>query len=298
MRVLLTGATGAIGGSVLKALTQHGHHVVCPVRSLSKVSNLEGNPLVTYVELDSSLDDYHKWNSVSKGFQHIIHTGFLSSERDAELEANVLRGLLDSAKEQSLNEKVGFIFTTGTLVYGNVDQETSDDIQGTENCPPYVRLRLDHEAQALAASTENLNVSVIRPVWVYGGSHIDFWASACKKAGKIVLPQNNGRLSFIHKEDLGEYYRLLAEQFGRGYYAASEGAGPSIPEIVEVVKKIIGVDTVERVDEGFSLIGTYGFPMFGFNFSLAIEPRRGKTGLGFIPKFNFLRDAERLLKIT
>jgi nucleoside-diphosphate-sugar epimerase len=250
------------------------------------------------VELDSSLDDYHKWNRVSHGFQHIIHTGFLSSEHHAELEANVLRGLLDSAKAQSVNDRVGFIFTTGALVYGSVDHETSDDVQGTENCHPYIRLRLAHEAQALAASTENLNVSVIRPVWVYGGSHVDFWASACKKAGKIVLPQNNGRLSFIHKEDLGEYYRLLAENFGRGYYAASEGAGPSIPEIVEVVKRVIGVDTVERVDEGFPLIGTYGFPMFGFNFSLAIEPKRGKTELGFVPKYNFLRDAERLLRLT
>ena len=235
MRVLLTDATGTIGGSVLRALTQHGHQVTCPVRSLSKIANPADNPLATYVELDSSLDDYHKWNRVSHGFQHIIHTGFLSSEHHAELEANVLRGLLDSAKVQSVSQRVGFIFTTGALVYGNVDQETSDDVLGTENCPPFVRLRLAHEAQALAASTDNLNVSVIRPVWVYGGSHIDFWASACKNTGKIVLPQNNGRISLIHKEDLGEFYRLLAEQFGRGYYAASEGPGPSLLEVVELV---------------------------------------------------------------
>ena len=63
-------------------------------------------------------------------------------------------------------------------------------------------------------------------------------------------------------------------------------------------KRITGVNTVERVDEGYSLIGTYGFPMFGFNFSLAIEPKRGKTELGFAPKFNFLRDAERTLRLT
>ena len=49
MRVLLTGATGFVGGAILRALLQGGHEIVAALRSVGSRTPLEG---VTYRELD------------------------------------------------------------------------------------------------------------------------------------------------------------------------------------------------------------------------------------------------------
>ena len=296
MRVLLTGATGAIGSGVLQAFVDHGHEVTCPVRSLSKVQNPDSNPLIHYVEIDNSVDDYTKFNRLAQGFNCIVHTGYANGANDAELESNVLRGLLDAAKTQANHEKVSFIFTTGCLLYGNMERVTPDDEVNTTPVP-FVSFRLAHEQQALEATSENLSVSVIRPYFVYGGSYIDAWFSACKKNGKILVPEGNGRILLVHKEDLGNFYRLVAENYGRGYYAAGEDSGTDVSDLIELAKRVTGVDVVERVSDIWPHVQTYSFSLFGFTLYQAVEPKRGKVELGFVPKYQILRDGERVLRL-
>ena len=296
MKVLLTGATGAVGSGILQAFVDHGHEVTCPVRSLSKIPNPDSNPLIHYVEIDASVDDYTKFNRLAQGFNCIIHTGFVMSANDAEPESNILRGLLDAAKNQANHEKVNFIYTTGCLLYGSMDRVIPDDEASTANAVPFLSFRLAHEQQAMSASSENLVVSVIRPVFVYGGSHIDTWFSACKKNGKILVPEGNGRICLIHKEDLGQFYRLVAEKNGSGYYCAGEDAGTDVADLIELAKRITGVDVVERVSDVWPHIQTYTFSIFGFSLYQAIEPKRGKLELGFEPKYQIMRDAERVIR--
>ena len=66
MRILLTGATGSIGSSVLQALVDGKHELTCPVRSLSKVANPNLNPHVHYVQINDSLDDFTKFNQLAQ----------------------------------------------------------------------------------------------------------------------------------------------------------------------------------------------------------------------------------------
>jgi nucleoside-diphosphate-sugar epimerase len=297
MRIFLTGATGSIGSGVLQVLVDHGHEVTCPVRSLSKISDAGANPLIHYVEINDSQDDYTKFLHLSQGFSSIIHTGFVGSAEDAEKESNVLRGLLDSAKATAANEKVSLVFTTGCLLYGPMEKVTPDDEAGSENAVSFLKFRLAHEEQALAAAGGNLNVSVIRPVFVYGGSHVDAWFSACKKNGKIVVPQGNGRLLLIHKLDLGNFYRLLVENYANGIFAAGEDSGTDLNDLVELAKRLTGVQEVERVENIWPLIGSYSFTLFGLSLYQAVEPKRGRVELGFVPRYNILRDGESLVKL-
>jgi len=163
MRILLTGATGSIGSSVLQALVDGGHEVTCPVRSLSKVANPNSNPHVHYVQINEALDDFTKFNQLAQGFAGIIHTGYLNGPGQAEMESNVTRGLLEAAKAHSANEKVVFVFTSGCLVLGEYDHVVGDNELTTANCPEFYRPRLVHEELALSHSSENLGVSIVRP---------------------------------------------------------------------------------------------------------------------------------------
>jgi nucleoside-diphosphate-sugar epimerase len=253
--------------------------------------------LIRYVEINNSLDDYSKFRQLSQGFTSIIHTGFANSPDDEALETNALRGLLDSAKDTSATEKVSFVFTTGGFLYGPMERVTPDDEATSENALPFIKFRLAHEELALAAAGGNLNVSVIRPVFVYGGSHIDKWFSVCKKNGKIIAPESNGRICTIHKYDLGNFYRLLAENYANGIFAASENSGTDASDFIELAKRLTGVQEVERVSEIWSHIQTYGYTLVGLNMFQAIESKRGRVELGFVPKYQILRDGESLIKI-
>lgn len=299
MRVLLTGATGTIGGSVLNCLLEGGHEVTCPVRSLSKVSNLNSNPRVHYVEVDSSLDDYSKYNQVAQGFPCIIHTGFSNTGRDAEFETTVLRGLLEAAKVHSVNEKVSFTFTTGSHVIGSTDHFVNDDEVSSENSEPFCRWRAVLENLVLSYSSENFAASIVRPCWVYGDSFVDNWFSASKSDGKIVVPENYGKVSFIYKDDLAMIYRLIIENHARGCFVGSEGQGPEIDEIIELNKRLTGVTLVEKVQDIWSLVHDfkYGF-LIGLAHKCSVDSKRAKTELGFVPRYNFIRDAERVLRIN
>ena len=297
MRVLLTGATGAIGGAVLLGLIQGGHEVVAAVRNIAKAQALvdKYGAQLTLVELDASLDLTAQFQTVSRGFDRIIHTGFANSANEKDSESAVLQGLLNSAKETSESKPVSFIFTTGVLILGEQQELSGEDQTSSANTVPLVAWRVEHEETTLNANTDNLHTAVVRPGFMYGGSTIDFWFNAVKKHGKIVVPNGNGRVAYIHKEDLGTVYRLISENLGTGLFNAVEGAGPSVDEVVEIAKEITGVQVVEKVDNVWQHIHDFGFFIFGLTLQQLLDPKRARELYGFVPKHSFQTQARELL---
>lgn len=71
MKVLLTGATGFVGGHVRDALLADGHHVVCAVRK--KMDS--GNPRLSYITADFAKDtDKSVWLARLGGIDVVINT--------------------------------------------------------------------------------------------------------------------------------------------------------------------------------------------------------------------------------
>ena len=294
MKVLLTGATGTIGGSILSSLVAAGHEVTCVVRNLSKAQPLSG-PTVTLQELDASLDTEAQFYTAAKGHFNIIHSGFLNNPSEVEMETKVFAGLIAAAKESSALGQVTLITTTGGLCMGQSDRLVGEDEASNANCIDMVKGRVPHEEMTIAANSDTLHASVVRPVCIYGGSHVDTYFKACKEQGKIVVPHGNGTVCYIHKEDLGETYRLILENSGSGFFTASEGLGPNLDEVIEIAKRVTGVQEVERVDNIWEHIGTYGFYLFELTLTSMFDSKRAKEQYGFQPKHIFQRDAQDLL---
>ena len=127
--------------------------------------------------------------------------------------------------------------------------------------------------------------------------HVDKWFKACKTHGKIIVPQGNGCLSYIHRDDVGVLYRLVLENSGTGYFTASEGQGPNLDQVIELAKAITGVQEVERVDNVWPHMENYGFYTFGLSLTSMLDSKRGRELYGYQPKYNFLRDAHSQLKL-
>lgn len=299
MRIFLTGATGSIGGGILHALAQAGHQVTCVVRNIEKASSLKAQygDLISLVEMIPDQDTSSLFESLSSGFPAIIHSGYSFSENDKDYEQAVIEGLLSSAKKTSESSPVTFVFTTGAYVVGETDHLAGEDETSSSNTLAFNKYRVVHEEYVLSAQSENLHISIVRPTWVYGDSFVDSWFRACKTQGKIIASAKEGHVTFIHKHDLGELYRLIVENSATGFFAGSEGQSLSTSEIIELARRITEVNEVERVENVWAYIQTYGFFIISTEFSSRLDCKRGRELLGFSPKYNLLRDAERVLKI-
>jgi nucleoside-diphosphate-sugar epimerase len=300
MKVLVTGATGNVGGAVLESLVKAGHEVVVPTRNASKARSLVekyGNKVSLY-ELDNSLETRDQFYRAAQGFEYIVHSSFFMGADTDVLETQTLNGLLDAARETSATRTVSFISTTGCLTQGSTNYLAGEDEATNANCIDLFQLRVAHENLVLNANTDKLHTSLIRPPGIYGKtSVIDIYFKGVKATGKIVIPQGNARITCIHVEDLGDLYRVVLENKGSGCFTPSEGLGPSVEEVVEIAKKITGVQVVERVNNPFEPIQTHGFMVFLLSINHMLDCRRARELYGFRPKHNFYRDAESLIKV-
>lgn len=299
MRVFLTGATGAIGGSILESLIKSGHHVVCFVRSISKAQSLvaQYGDQVSLLEIDNSIDPAVNFRTASQGFDKICHSGYAYTEAEKPYEDSVLQGLLDSAKETSQSKPVTFIFTTGCLIVGEQQTLLGESQTSSANSIDLTKWRIPHEEITLAANTENLHASILRPGFLYGGSAVDQWFKVCKTQGKIVAPVQEGRVSYIHREDLANFFTKVLENHCSGIFNISEGVGPNVTELIEIAKKLTGIQVVERVENVWPFVHDFGFHLFGMTVHQMLDSERGRELFGFTPKHNINTEAEQLIKL-
>ena len=297
MRVLLTGATGSIGGAIFEGLISADCEVVCLVRSLSKSQPLvdKYGAQVSLVEFDPSQDIASQFCAAAKGFDKIIHAGFAFTEADLATEQSVIAGFLEAARETALSRPVHFIFTTGCMILGHSYSLVGESQTSHNNAFEFVRYKIALEETLLAAGSDNLHIAIVRPGWMYGGSSVDQWFRAVKKYGKILLPVQDGRVCYIHKEDLGRYYVKVLEYRATGVFVVSEGLGPTMSELIEVAKDATGVQEVERIENISEHFQTYGFFLYGLTFHQMIDAERGRLELDWAPKHNIATEAKQLI---
>jgi nucleoside-diphosphate-sugar epimerase len=298
MRILLTGITGAIGSAILKTLSTTSHEVICWVRDAEKGQAVisQYGPNISLHVADPSQDTETQFYTAARDCQGIIHSGFFVARPGyVELEQAVIAGVLRAARETAQHSPVHFVFTTGCLCTGNNPglMTEEDALQHPESAAPFVKPRFGHEQAALAGNSDNIFVAVARPACVYGGSSIDLYFRAVKASGKIVVTNGNraNRLSYVHKEDLGEFYKQLVEHDARGMFHISEGPGPTVEEFIELVRTLTGVQEVEPLENPWAKYNEYGFLLVEFPLNMLIDSKRGREELAWVPKHNFTRDA-------
>src|SRR6516225_6741772 len=73
MRILLTGATGYIGGAVLDALVRAGHHVTAVVRNSEKARRVSARGAYPVVGTLAEPESYSRTAEAQDGY---VHTAF------------------------------------------------------------------------------------------------------------------------------------------------------------------------------------------------------------------------------
>jgi len=211
MKVLIFGATGFIGNDAALALIRAGHEVIGTTRSAESARKLEAAEITPKVcdPLDPS-----QYADLIGQVDVVIDT--VGGDTLYKVGHTILDTCIsESAKARPHGPPLAYIYCSGTWVHGDDKTEIISDMSPITRPMPLTAWRLEIESKALKAISKSFTANVIRPSLLYGGSGSLIGATLFQgaKEGKITwYGDEDTRCATIHKEDLGEAFRLCAEK--------------------------------------------------------------------------------------
>ena len=252
-RVLVTGASGFIGGHLVRQLCARGNEVRCLVRASSKVSHLRDLD-IEYVsgDLSTSTD----WNSALKNVRSVFHlAGKTAALRAGELAEINGRGAGIVAAACARQESPPVMILVSSLAAAGT---SPDDRPRCESDPPqpvshYGRSKLagEKEAERFAA---DVPLTIVRPGMVFGPRDremLPIFRSVIGLGIHAVPGFRDHGVALIHVDDLCELLiraadrgqRVAASHItdnGKGKYFASDAQQPTYADLGRLIAKAAG----------------------------------------------------------
>lgn len=208
--VVVTGATGFLGGVIVRQLSERGANVRALARRPGRDLRIRDLPNVAVVRGD--VTDYAQMLAVMNGADYVIHSAAaLSGGLEAQSTVNV-HGTYNVARAASACGVRRMVHVSTISVYG---YRYRTDI--TEDCPhdpgadPYHITKSEAE-QSLAnvAARYNLDYSIIRPGMIYGPNSYT-WTERLFSIAKrgVWMGDGSGSAYPIYVDDVADLCLLL-----------------------------------------------------------------------------------------
>ncbi|MCW5692783.1 MAG: NAD-dependent epimerase/dehydratase family protein [Pseudolabrys sp.] len=239
MKILVTGATGYIGGSVAAKLLAAGHRVVGLTRSddgAAKLKALGIEPLV------GSLISLDLLAVAARGVDAVINAA--NSDDPFAVEA-ILPALEGTGKS--------FIHTSGSSIIADRGAGNASDLVFHEDTPyrslPERQGRLAVEQLVLSYGQRGVRTCVIRPTLIYGtglGLHkksiqvprmLDL---AISKGKALHIGAGENIWSNVHIDDVTDLYLLILEKAPPGSLFYAENGECSMRAVAQAISRLLG----------------------------------------------------------
>jgi nucleoside-diphosphate-sugar epimerase len=285
MKVLVTGATGYIGGSVAERLIAAGHQVVGLVRSAESIPLLKDRGIESVL---GTLDDSEIITNAAHEADAVIHAA--SADHPGAV-VTLIAALERSGKT--------LICTTGSgIVADSAAGEYAGSVVYTEDTyfepVPFRRPRVAmNRLVRQAAIDKGIRSVVICPSMIYGkgrglqpdSDQLPKLIALSKQVGAgVYFGKGLNRYSNVHIDDLVELYLLALEKAPGGSFFFAENGDASFKEIAEMISRSLGLGgktvsvSVEDVARQYGDAGRYG--VTSNSLVRAVNARR----LGWAPK--------------
>ncbi|GLT57878.1 hypothetical protein SLA2020_308170 [Shorea laevis] len=296
MRILVTGATGYLGGRLCRSLLSQGYSVRALVRPTSDLSSLPLSSSGSALELAyGDVTDYRSLLDACSGVDVIFHAAAVvepwlpDPSRFLTVNVHGLKNVLRAAKETEI-EKI--VYTSSFFALGPTDGYVADENQMHPEkffCTEYERSKASADKIALQAASEGVPIVPVYPGVIYGPGKL----TTGNVVAQLLIERFNGRLpgyigygkdkySFSHVDDVveGHIAAMKKGQPGERYLLTGENA--SFMHVFDMAAVITGTSK-PRFCIPLGLIELYGW------LSVLISRITGKLPLISPPTVNVLR---------
>ncbi|SEG91799.1 dihydroflavonol-4-reductase [Nonomuraea solani] len=234
MKAAVTGASGLVGGHVVRAFARAGHDVRAVVRATSRTRELAGTELAV-----ADLGRPARLRAAFEGCDVVVHCAGAFSYAEDTREVNVAgtEAVLLAAADAGVNR---LVVTSSSVTCGAGE----DDDPVLDGMPAYFAAKAEQEALALRLAGElALEVVVACPTVVIGGPDHRLVPSNALLVRYLLDPLRTtfpGGGNLVAARDVGDGHLLLAEHGvpGRRYLLGGENL--TWRRIHELVSELCG----------------------------------------------------------
>ena len=244
MRIVLTGATGYVGSSLLTRLVADGHQVTALVRGQAAVDKLDDRGA------EPVIGDLYDPDWVTGQFRSADAVIHLAAPGDGTSE-QMDRSVAEAAVRALSGTTKPYLHTSGIWIYGdNTDISEDSPFQP----PALTAWRSGVEQIVLDA---DVAASVITPGVVFGyGRGIPAAVFGRDDQGRVALVgEGEQHWATVHVDDLAALYAIVVERGeALGYLVAASGVNPTVRELAEAAAGNAGI-LPETEDESRARLG-------------------------------------------
>jgi nucleoside-diphosphate-sugar epimerase len=211
--VLVTGATGFLGGALARRLASDGASVRALVRSPEKAASLRAVGIES-VQGDLSIADRMSLRHAVDGCAYVFHAAASFGDLAAQKAVNV-EGSHALASASAAAGVKRFIFVSTTLVYGYpAGGVIHEDSPRSRHHNPYIQTKQGAElvVRAISAAT-GLSIAISRPGMIYGAGSAHWTRTLFRIARLRPTPfvgDGRGSAFPIHIDDVVDHLIALA----------------------------------------------------------------------------------------
>ncbi|AZA92579.1 Cholesterol dehydrogenase [Chryseobacterium nakagawai] len=290
-KILITGITGYIGGSIAKKLLDRNYEVIGLVRNEAHVQELESMGIKTII---GNIHHEDLIKEVVTSVDAVIHNA--DSADDAYAADSFIKALEGSHKT--------FIFTSGSAIFGGKENGKKSDFVFREDYPLIPRLEMASRVlinnYVLQSAQKEIRSIVIVPTMVYGqglGLKKDSIQIPAlihfseKKGHGVYFGEGENIWSNLHIEDLADLYVLALEKAKSGSIYYAENGSSSLRNIAEIISKKYNLEparslSVQEAVDNFGPAGGY----FGFASNSICSADKARTELGWKPIYTSIEN--------
>jgi dihydroflavonol-4-reductase len=263
LKVLVTGASGFIGGHITRKLLDKGYDVNVLIRRSSSTANILGYPYKVHY---GDLRDQQAVRSALAGCRGLFHAaalyGFWAKDPGDFYSVNVegTKDIMKIALEEGV-KKIVYTSSESTLVCRNGSKKDFELASTSDVYGDYKKSKLLAEIEVRKMALEGCPVVIVNPTTPIGSADI-----VPTPTGRIVLDMLNGAmpayvntgLNVIDVEDVAAGHILAYEKAEPGERFVLGNRDLSLRQIMDIIGGIAGIKVPRtQIPLGFAITLAY-----------------------------------------
>ena len=285
MNILLTGATGYIGGSVAERLLREGHAIGGLVRGESGAQEIRARGMRAVI---GSLDDAQVIAQAAREADAVIDT---AEANHLGVVAAIVSALRGSGKPFLHTSGSGIV---GTVANGERSDAVYDEYSTIAPTVPRMQERAAIDQVVFDAAREGVRAVVIRPSMIYGAgrgvrkesAQVPALIENAKKAGVgLHIGRGENLWANVHIDDVVELYVLALHKAPAGALYYAENGEEALKNVAASISRMLGFGGRTRnwsPADAEAALGIRAHSSFGSN--SRVRGKRSRAELGWQPK--------------